>query len=284
MNEARLTPFSGRVAHESLRGSGLDARHYTAGEWARIAAPLVDLLRAPAGPRDRQLLRGARVCIIDRRDGHAFVQAEACGYCGWVATGALGADHPVTHRVTARATHLYSAPDLKSPELALLSLNAQIEITLQEGDFLRTADDHWLPAQHLAPIGTPATNPVEVALRLLGTPYLWGGNSASGLDCSALVQLAHHACNLPCPGDSDLQALAFADARVDPQTLPQSGDLLFWRGHVAFVHDPQTMLHATAHSMAVTLEPLAQAMTRIAAKTPLLAHVRLQREPDTRLS
>lgn len=274
MNEARLTPFSGRVAHDSLRGAGLGAQRYTAGEWARIKAPLGDLLRAPAGARDRQLLRGARVCVIDRRDGHAFVQAQACGYCGWLAEDALGADHPVTHRVTSRATHLYSAPDLKSPELALLSLNAQLQITAQEGGFLRTHDGAWLPAQHLAPLGAPATDPVEVALRLLGTPYLWGGNSASGLDCSALVQLAHHACNLPCPGDSDLQLRAFAEASIDPATPPQRGDLLFWRGHVAFVHDAQTMLHATAHSMAVTLEPLAQAMTRIAAQTPLLAHIR----------
>ncbi|TVP74039.1 MAG: peptidoglycan endopeptidase [Rhodobacteraceae bacterium] len=239
----------------------------------RLRAPHADLLRAPQGKRDRQILRGARLCVIDQSGGMAYVQAEADGYCGWLPFAALGADHEVTHRVSACATHLYSAPDLKSPEIAALSLNSTVCITGRTGRFAQTDDGQWLPEQHLTPIAEPAHDPVSVAESLLGTPYLWGGNTASGLDCSALVQLALHACGQPCPGDSDLQEAALGP-RLPDHTPPQRGDLLFWRGHVAWVSDPDTILHANAHTMSTAYESLLPAIARIAQESPVTSHIR----------
>ncbi len=273
MSDPRLTPFSGRVAHARLQGQ-IDAPAFGEGQMMRLRAPQADLLRAPQGKRDRQILRGARLCVIDQSDAMAYVQAEADGYCGWLAQAALGSDHPVTHRVSARATHLYSAPDLKSPDLGTLSLNSLVQITAKAGRFAQTAEGHWLPEQHLTQIAEPAHDPVSIAESLLGTPYLWGGNTAFGLDCSALVQLALHACGQPCPGDSDLQEAALGP-RLPDHTPPQRGDLLFWRGHVAWVSAPDTILHANAHTMSTAYESLQSAIARIAQESPVTSHVRL---------
>lgn len=274
MRDPRLTPFSGRVAHVSLLGR-IDAPAYTAGENMRVCNSLVDLLRSPDGPRDRQILQGARVCVIDRDGAFAYVQAEADGYCGWVLSDALGTDFSVTHQVFTRSTHRYSAPDLKSPEQGALSLNSQVEITGKDGRFLRCRDSFWLPEQHLAPIGQAANDPVSVAESLLGTPYLWGGNSAFGVDCSGLVQLALHACGIPCPADSDQQKQVLGVTLGEGEP-PKRGDLLFWRGHVAWVSAPDMILHANAHTMSVAYEPFLTAIKRIAAEGPVTRHARLK--------
>lgn len=274
MSDPRVTPFSGRVAHISLQGK-IDAPAFTAGENMRVCNGLVDLLRSPDGPRDRQILHGARVCVIDRDGAFAYVQAEADGYCGWVPADALGPDFSVTHQLIVRSTHRYSAPDLKSPEQGALSLNARVQITGKEGRFLRCRDGFWLPEQHLKPVGQHAIDPVAVAESLLGTPYLWGGNSAFGVDCSGLVQLALHACGKPCPGDSDQQKQALGESLSEGEA-PQRGDLLFWRGHVAWVSAPDMILHANAHTMSVAYEPFLTAIDRIAREGPLTGHIRLK--------
>ena len=82
------------------------------------------------------------------------------------------------------------------------------------------------------------TDPVAVAELFLGTPYLWGGNSRAGIDCSGLVQAALLACGIACPGDSDLQAAIRRHARLSRSSRSARGDLIFWKGHVAMVADP----------------------------------------------
>ncbi|MFN3274719.1 MAG: NlpC/P60 family protein [Paracoccus sp. (in: a-proteobacteria)] len=254
--DRRLTPATDRVALDRLRGQ-IDRPAFTAGHPARLSVPLADLRRAPEGPRDRQLNFGAGVTVIDSHNSTSFVQSNADGYCGWLDSRALTTRlPPLTHRVTAPATHIYPAPDMKQPETASLSIGARLSVTGTDARFARLADGGYVPLQH---IGTdPATDPAAVAETLLGTPYLWGGNSRWGIDCSGLVQAALAACDIPCPGDSDLQRAAF------PATGSiRRGDLLFWPGHVAMALSPDLMIHATAWQMAVIREPIAQAVTRI---------------------
>lgn len=254
--DRRLTPATDRVA---LRRSGIDRDRITEGRPMRLAAPVADLLCAPGGARDRQLLHGADVTLIEDRDGWAFVQAAADGYCGWVARTALTDEcPPITHRVTAPATHLYPAPDLKQPERGSLPLGARLSVAGVENRFARLADGSFVPLQHIS--DRPAEDPAELALRLLGTPYLWGGNSRWGIDCSGLAQAALHACGIACPGDSDLQRVAFPEA-----DQIRRGDLLFWPGHVALALDAHAMVHATAWTMSVITEDISAAIARIDA-------------------
>jgi cell wall-associated NlpC family hydrolase len=259
------------VAHVSLRGQ-VAAERYVEGQWHRLVAPLVDLRARPGGALDRQLPWGARFCVLQTRDGWAFGHDADDGYCGWLPEAALGADGPVTHRVTAAASHLYPAPDIKAPPRHALPFLALAGVVGVTGGFAETALG-FIPLPHLRPLSDAEADPVAVARRLLGVPYLWGGNSAAGIDCSGLVQAAMRACGRPCPPDSDLQR-AMPGLEVAPGA-EAPGDLIFWRGHVAMVSAPGMILHANAHHMAVAEEPLAEAEARIAAKgDPVLRRLR----------
>lgn len=243
-------------------------------EPAQIARPVVDLIRRPGGPRDRQLLFGADVHVLHRADGWVYVQANADGYCGFVQQADVAARRTLTHKVTAPATHAYRDADIKSPDQWTLSHGSRVAATDETDGFIRTAQGH-IPKQHIAPLGQIQTDPAEVAALYLGTPYLWGGNSRWGIDCSGLVQAACLACGIPCPGDSDLQELSVGQP-CDPATPPQRNDLMFWKGHVAMVWDADTILHANAHAMATVFEPLKDAITRIQSSDgPVTAHRRL---------
>lgn len=258
--DPRTTPANARVAAAHLRGRVAAAR-YSQGAPHRIAPPVADLLRTPGGPRDRQLLMGEAVTCFDVHDGWAFVQAARDGYVGYVPVASLTEGPAPTHRVTVRATHLYPAADFKARETAGLSHGSLLHVTGRNGAFAETAQGH-VPATHLTAAETCAVDPVAVAALFLGTPYLWGGNSAFGIDCSGLVQAGCLACGIPCPGDSDLQEAALGTP-LPADAPPARGDLIFWRGHVAWVADAQTLLHANVFHMAVVTEPLQDAVKRI---------------------
>ncbi|MFV0293466.1 MAG: C40 family peptidase [Paracoccus sp. (in: a-proteobacteria)] len=258
MNDRRLIPATDRIALSSLRGT-LDRPEYTDGIPARVGVSLTELLVCPDGPRDRQLNFGADVTVIDRRADWTFVQVVRDGYCGWVAGKDLTeAVTEITHRVSVPATHLYPEPDMKLRERAGLSINSRLSVAEVQDGFARLESGGWVPMQAIS--GNFVRDPVEVAETLLGTPYLWGGNSRNGIDCSGLIQAALFACGRACPGDADLQEAAFT-----PVEDMQRGDLLFWPGHVAMVCGGGRMVHATAWQMRVIHEDIASAITRIDA-------------------
>lgn len=261
MSDPRSLPANGRVACESLRGV-VPADEYVAGTARHVRVPVADVLRAPDGPRDRQLLMGDGVRLLETRDGWAFVQADRDGYCGYVIGSSLGDVTGVTHRVSAPATHIYERADFKSNDILSLSFGARIAVLAMEKRFARTPLG-FVPRQHLAPIGEVERSPAQIARLFLGTPYLWGGNSRRGIDCSGLIQASLLACGVECPGDSDQQE------QVLGRTVTgacMSGDLLFWQGHVAMAADSKTLLHANAHHMSVVLEGIDQAIARIAGQ------------------
>lgn len=261
--DRRLTPANGRVAHVSLQGQ-VAAERFVTGRWRRIAVPLVDILVRPDGPRDRQILMGARVLVLEETGEYAFVQTARDGYVGYIRRDTLCPDAEATHWVAVPATHLYPEPSIKSREIALLSLGARLTIAADHGTFLETAEGAYVYARHLRAVGDWAADPVAVAEGMMATPYLWGGDSRSGIDCSGLVQVALAACGLSCPADSDLQEAGLGRPLAEGEQ-PQRGDLVFWKGHVAFVSGTDRILHANGHAMAVCHEGLAAAIARIAA-------------------
>lgn len=261
MTDRRLYPATARVAHISLRGQVGDLP-LTAGDAMEIAPPLADVLAAPDGARDRQLVHGEMFCVVDRQGDYAFGFARKDGYCGWLALADLRPALPKTHWVCLPASHLYPAPRVQAPPLYALPFGANVQVLGQEGAFART-DAGYIPLPHLRALNTGFTDPVAVAEMFLHSPYLWGGNSHAGIDCSGLVQGALLACGIIAPADSDLQqSLGHALA---PDAPLQRGDLLFWRGHVAMVVDESRLIHANGHTMSVAYEGISACITRIAA-------------------
>ncbi|MFP5478742.1 MAG: NlpC/P60 family protein [Alphaproteobacteria bacterium] len=258
--DRRTRPFSGRVAHVSLEGQ-IHAP-LTEGEAAQVVVPVADLRAAPGGARDRQLLMGDAVTVIDRDQGHAFLRSDKDGYCGWVEEIALGQGPAPTHWVAAPATHLYEEPSVQARDLMSVSLGSRLAVSGSWGAWASTPFG-YVPVAHLRPIGQWAADPVYVAESLLGTPYLWGGNSRFGIDCSGLVQLALQASGKDCPGDSDMQMAV--GRSLGPDEPLRRGDLIFWKGHVAMVVNPDVLIHANGHVMAVSYEGIRDAVARISA-------------------
>ncbi len=257
--DKRLLPANGRVAAERLRGL-VEADRFVAGEARRVAVPVADLDGSPGGSRDRQLLWGEGVTMYENRDGFAFVEAHRDGYVGYVAAVSLGPTRAPTHRVAVPATHLYRDDDMKGPDLRHLSFGALVTVEAEGRKFWETPEG-YIPKPHLRPLDKPFTDPAAVAQLHFGVPYLWGGNSVLGIDCSGLVQASLLACGLACPGDSDLQRTLGTEV---PEDAPlRRGDLLFWKGHVAMAVDETTIIHANAHHMAVAYEGVEQAIQRI---------------------
>ncbi|MCX7558051.1 NlpC/P60 family protein [Sulfitobacter sp. F26204] len=238
---------------------------------AQIILPVVDLCRTASGPRDRQLLYGETITILHRTAGWSYVQAAKDGYCGYIPANSHAAFGTATHFVSAAATHAYARADFKSPDLTSLSFASRLSVTATIGAFAQTSLG-FIPRAHLAPLPQAAQDPAAIAALFLGTPYLWGGNSRWGIDCSGLVQAALLACGIPCPGDSDMQL----DLGQKAEGPYKRNDLLFWKGHVALVTDPETLIHANAHAMAVTHEPVKAAISRIETQGdgPVTAHRR----------
>ena len=229
----------------------------------RIIWPHVDLCRTPSGARDRQLLAGAEVTVMGEDDTHAYVRAEQDGYIGFVSSRSVGSPAKATHRVNRAGAHAYRRASIKVPETAAFSFGAMLCARSESDDFIETELGH-VPKAQLAPLPAPSIDTITTARLFLGTPYLWGGNTRAGIDCSGLIQIALITAGHPCPGDSDMQEAETGET-LSGQIPYEPGDLLFWKGHVALVTSPTTMIHANGFHMSVVEEDITPAITRIAA-------------------
>ena len=237
---------------------------------------------SPDAPLDTEALRGERVVVEEATpEGWCRGTLEADGYAGWLPANALIAPGPAaTHKVVVPRTLVFPGPSIKLPPIEGLSLGCRLAIARIEEPFAIMRSGGCIPARHLAPLDVRAPDMVAVAEQFLHVPYLWGGKTSLGLDCSGLVQIALTACGVPCPRDSHMQEQALGvrlpltrDFARDLGDL-RRGDLLFWKGHVAITRDEHTLIHANAFHMAVAIEAIGEALARIAAAESELTSVR----------
>lgn len=265
--DRRLTPARPDLADERLRGV-VAAMRFVEGVERRLVAPSAPVRREPRAESglETEALMGERVTVYDERDGYAWVQLGRDRYVGYLPSATLGAAGIApSHRVTALRTFLYPVPDLKAPPGAYLSMGAGVSPIDTAGDFVQIATGGYVFGHHIGPIEAAEPDFVSVAERLAGAPYLWGGKTSLGLDCSGLVQLALAMAGIEAPRDTDMQQAALGEpVRLAPDLSGLArGDLVFWRGHVGIMQDGTRLLHANGHHMTVASEPLARAEQRI---------------------
>ena len=264
--DPRRHAFRGDLAAEALRGR-VSAPRYVRGEVRQVVHTATPLRGRPDARENwaTEALYGEFVTVYDEHDGWAWVQLQHDGCVGYMRANALSAQvTQPTHRVKALGTFLFPSADVKASPWMQLSLNARLAVAEMGLPFARLNDGSFVPARHLAEPGRFAKDFVAVAELFIGTPYLWGGKTRLGLDCSGLVQTALHAAGLDCPRDSDMQQAEVGlpvEVTKDLNGLDR-GDLVFWKGHVGIVVDGFLLLHANAHHMAVVLEPLGAAVDR----------------------
>ena len=266
--DRRLTPARPDLAAAYLKAQ-VAADAYAKGVVQTCTAGKTWIRRRPAAdaPVETELLFGETFTVYETKDGFCWGQAAFDSYVGYVAAADLGpARTAPTHRVTASSTFVYAAPDLKSPVRLTLPLNAKV--APGKGEYAELAGGGFIFAHHLAPLMARTYDFVAVAERFLGVPYLWGGRTPLGFDCSGLVQAALELAGVAAPRDTDMQEAALGAPLAAPSSLQglHRGDLVFWKGHVGIMQNAVRLLHANAHHMTVASEPLAKAVARIEAR------------------
>jgi cell wall-associated NlpC family hydrolase len=280
MDDPRLTPARPDLAAKYLEGK-VKADRFVEGQMFEVSQALAPLRSAPSPDAEllTEALKGERVTIYDRNgEGFAWGQLNSDGYVGWLPDAALtkSASAP-THKVTALRTFAFPAASIKLPPVETLSMGAGVTVTRDDGAFAVTREGWYLPRGHIGSLEAMEDDFVAVAERFVGTPYLWGGKSSLGIDCSGLVQISLNAAGLGCPRDSDMQQDGLGRELSAAETKHlQRGDLIFWEGHVAIVRDATTIVHANAHHVATVIENTRDAIARIkAARSEIIAIKRL---------
>jgi hypothetical protein len=271
MADRRLTPARPDLAASHLKGQ-VDAAQFADGALSSVIWGRIALRAAPSdgAGQDSELLRGESVTAYERKNGWAWVQASADSYVGYVREAGLGPATAAVARVILPLTPLLSAPDVKSPLRDLLPLNALLHCELLDGDFV-AVEGGFVSSRALAPLGQFAPDFVAVAEQFLGVPYVWGGKTFQGLDCSGLIQTSLQAAGISAPRDTDMMEQSLGETVLGAKL--RRGDLVFWKGHMGVMRDGEMLLHANAFHMQVTSEPLAVAVERIGS--PVTAVKRL---------
>lgn len=267
MHDPRMTPARGDLAAKYLEGK-IKADRFVTGEEFEVIGAIAPVREQPSSNAMlmTEALHGERVTIYDRNgEGWAWGQLAGDGYVGWLPDAALAKPAATpTHKVSALRTFAFRGSSIKLPPTDTLVLGSKLAIAREDGSFAVTREGLFLPKAHLSTLDHREPDFVAVAERFVGTPYLWGGKSSLGIDCSGLVQVALTSAGIGCPRDSDMQQTGLGCA-LEPHERSSllRGDLIFWKGHVAIVRDASTMVHANAHHMATVVEAIAPAIARI---------------------
>jgi cell wall-associated NlpC family hydrolase len=265
--DRRRSPWRDDIAAESIRAD-VDVPRYVTGSERQVTRSVAPVRRKPEliSGLETEVLFGERVTVYEEAEGWAWVQLARDRYVGYIRSDALSRELTTpTHHVKAIGTFVYSEANIKSPPLMHLSLNSEISVIEEKDAFAEIVGGGYIVTRHLAERGQHARDFIDIAARLLGTPYLWGGRTRVGVDCSGLIQIAMEAAGLQCPRDSDMQQAELGEPVTIDTKLEnlKRGDLVFWKGHVGVMSDGMMLMHANAHHMSTVIEPLTEAVMRI---------------------
>lgn len=226
----------------------------------QIHVPSVFVRKAPDERAEvsNQLLYGETLVILDDNNPNWLeIESSHDGYHGFIPTTAIGKPFTPSHRVSVALTHVYEQPDFKSAILSPLFFHSFLQSSGQtENGFFRLDYGGWIFESHLSPADATESDFVKTAQLFEGAPYVWGGRSVSGIDCSGLVQIALMAAGIDTPRDTGEQDQSVGSPALDDKTALQRGDLVFFEGHVGVMLDAETLLNATSRHMQVVAEPL----------------------------
>jgi cell wall-associated NlpC family hydrolase len=264
--DKRLNAYKPGRADIALKGK-VEAEYFVVGQKMQVKTPVLNIHEYPSreSMQVTQALIGETVSVFEVENGWAWLQQTEDSYVGYAEMSKLGSNvFDTTHRVAVLSTVLYPKPDLKSQPVRQLSLQSALAVNGTDGDYTILATGGYVFANHLRSSSQAPPDFVSVAGMFLGVPYLWGGKSVAGLDCSGLVQVALQAAGRQCPRDADMQEEALGNLwPADDFDNLQRGDLVFWNGHVGIMTNATDLLHANGHHMMVMIEPLNDAITRI---------------------
>ncbi len=272
--DPRVTPANETVACSTLKGKIKHANFVEAKNY-QVNVPFVDLLGSPDGKRNRQLIYGSKVKYFSAAKGWAFIQNTYDNYVGYVPESTIASETQKTHIVTAPLAHVFMEPNIKSKNIEILPLAARVSGEMIGNGFLET-ELGWISVSQLKRKTELSKDPVEVSKLLQNAPYLWGGNTTLGIDCSGLIQISLLLCGIDCPGDSDQQMNTLGQ-NIDIGSPRKKGDIIFWKGHVAWALNERQILHANAYHMATVIEEANEAIERIKKQdnNSVIAHKRL---------
>lgn len=231
----------------------------------RVITPTADLRetpddKAPKGKFESQLVYGEIFIVEKEENGWCRGTCAHDGYAGWIKKEHLGPDSKPTHLLTAHRSVLYQDATIKSPAVETFSFGSRVTVTAQREKFAQLDTGAWIYLPHMSPLDALEKDHVATAVKFLETPYYWGGRSGFGIDCSGLVQVSLAHAGIKAPRDTEEQIKL--GATVD---RPRTSDLVFFKGHVGIMVDDDNLLHANAHHMQVTAEPLWQVEERSGA-------------------
>ena len=280
-DEPKLDPrrhaYREDLAAKSLEGR-VEALRFVDGQTYQVCAPHTGVRRQPGpdAPLDTEALMGEQFTIYEKTEGWAWGQLERDGYVGYVSQVDLSSDILIpTHRISGILVLVYAAPSALSAPVYHLSFNALVTVIGEHDAFAELATGGFVGKKYLAKTDSFDRDYIAAAQRFLNLPYLFGGKSALGLDCSGLVQNVMQAAGYNVPRDSDMQAAEIGQRLEISKDLKdlQRGDVVFWPQHVGLMVDGATIIHASATNMSVALEPVETVAERSRKDGPIVASV-----------
>jgi cell wall-associated NlpC family hydrolase len=278
--DRRRHAYRDDLADKVLEGR-VQAARFVEGEAWHVAAAKTPVFPAPRadGDRDTEALSGEAVTVFEVREGWAWGQLARDRYVGYLAEADLARGNPpaATHVVTSPQALVYAAPTARAPVVETRYFTSRVAACAEADGFIEVASGGFIGRPHVAPLTESDPDIVATAQKVLHAPYLWGGKTVAGVDCSGLIQLCLDRAGIDCPRDTDMQQADLpGDLEIGPEALPhlERGDLVYWSGHVAMMIDAMRAIHATAHVMSVTIEPILDIAARARGDGPIATAVK----------